>query len=92
MFSERLFFNFSLYWWGFELAPARGSTASVGDYVMTSQDYIKVEHVRTSLPNSSFAKFQPFLSECFFHFFCQYLSAWLPGPYSIVAIRGRVFQ
>ena len=28
-------------------APARGSPASVSDHVMTSQDYIKVEHVGT---------------------------------------------
>ena len=32
---------------GFQFAPARGSPTSVTDFVMTSQDYIKVEHVRT---------------------------------------------
>ena len=32
---------------GIYFAPARGSPASVNDYIMTSQDYIKVEHVRT---------------------------------------------
>ena len=76
MFSESLFIFLFFYWWGFELAPARGSPASVSDHFMTSQDYIKVEHVRTSLPNSNFAKFQPFLSECFFHFF---VNIFLPG-------------
>ena len=33
---------------------------------MTSQDYIKVEHVRNWLLSSSLAKFQQFWSECFF--------------------------
>ena len=32
---------------GLYFAPVRGSTASVNDHVMISQDYIKVEHVRT---------------------------------------------
>ena len=46
-------------------SPARGSPASASDHVMTSQDYIKVEHVRTWLHSSSFSKFQQFWSECF---------------------------
>ena len=34
--------------------------------VRTSQDYIKVEHIRTWLLSSSSANFQQFWSECFF--------------------------
>ena len=47
-------------------APTRGCSASVGDHIMTSKVYIKVEHVGTRLLSSSFAKFQQFWSECFF--------------------------
>ena len=61
-----VFCTFCLKSWGFEFAPARGSPASVSDHVMTSQDYIEVEQVRTSLLSSSLAKFQQFASECFF--------------------------
>ena len=52
-----VFCTFCLKSWGFEFAPARGSPASVIDHVMISQDYIKVEQVRTWLLNSSLAKF-----------------------------------
>ena len=55
-----IFCTFCLQWWGFEFAPARGSPAIVSDHVMTSQDYIKVEHVSTWLLNSRLAKFQQF--------------------------------
>ena len=51
---------------GIYFAPARGSSTSVGDLIITSKDFIKVEHVRTWLFNSSFAKFQQFWSERFF--------------------------
>ena len=61
-----VFCTFCLKSWGFEFAPARGSPASVSDHVMTRQDYIKVEQVRTWLLSSSLAKFQQFESECFF--------------------------
>ena len=61
-----VFCTFCLKSGGFEFAPARGSPASVSDHVMTSQDYIKVEQVRTWLLSSSLAKFQQFESECFF--------------------------
>ena len=44
----------------FENAPARGSPASVSDHAMTSQDYIKVEHAKTWLLGSIFAKIQHF--------------------------------
>ena len=60
------FCYFCLLLWGIDFAPARGSPASVSDHVMTSQDYIKVEKVRTWLLSSSLAKFQQFESECFF--------------------------
>ena len=65
-----------LRWLGFEFAPARSSPASVSAHVVTSQVYIKVEHVRTWLLSSSRAKLQQFQPECFFHFFC---SLSLPG-------------
>ena len=52
--------------WGFGFSTALGSPASVIEQVMTSQEYIKVEHVRTSLLSSSFAKFAQFRSERFF--------------------------
>ena len=51
-----IFSTFCLYWWGFEFAPARGRPASLSDLIITSQDYIKVEHVKTWLPNSGFAR------------------------------------
>ena len=55
--------------WGFEFAPARGSPSSVTDLVMTSQDYIEVEHVGTWLLSSSLAKIQQFWAECIFFIF-----------------------
>ena len=36
-------FDIFLLLWGIDFAPASGSPASVSDYVMTSQDYIKVK-------------------------------------------------
>ena len=54
---------------GLYFVPARGRPASVSDHVMTSQEYLKVEHVRTWLLSSTFAKFQQFWSECFFSSF-----------------------
>ena len=57
-------------------APARRSHASVSDPVMTSQDYIKTEQIRTWLLSSSLAKFQQFETESFFQF-C--FSLFLPG-------------
>ena len=61
-------------------------------YVMTSEVYIKVEHIRSWLLGSSFAKFQQFWSECFFSSFVQFISYCLQGPYSIAVFRGRVFH
>ena len=48
-FRNFLRFLYFLKWWCFEIAPARGSPVIVTDLVMTSQIYIKVEHVRTWL-------------------------------------------
>ena len=62
-FFVLLFVNLGLYF-----APARGSPASVSDHVMTSQEYKKIEHVRTWLLTSSVAKFEQFWSEGFFQF------------------------
>ena len=42
---------------------------------MTSQDYIKVGHVRTWLLSSNFAKYQQFWSECFFSSFVSLILA-----------------
>ena len=39
---------------GPEIAPARGNPASVFDFVMTSQNYRKVEHVKSGFAISSF--------------------------------------
>ena len=47
-----IFCTFCLKSWGFEIAPARGSLASVLGHVMTSWDYTKVEQVRTWLLRS----------------------------------------
>ena len=46
MFSESPSFFVLFEIMCFEISPAPGSPASVSDHVMTSQDYIKVEHVR----------------------------------------------
>ena len=64
------FLYFSLQWWSSGSAPARGSPASVSELVMTSQYYMKVEHIRNWLLSSRFAKFQQFWSEYFFFKFC----------------------
>ena len=64
-----IFCTFCLHWWGFEFAPARGSLASVSDFIVNSQGYITVEHVRTWLLGSSFTKFLQFWSTCFFFLF-----------------------
>ena len=42
-----LFLYFLFVMMGFEFAPARGGHVSVSDQVITSQDDIKVEHIRT---------------------------------------------
>ena len=52
---------------------------------MTSQDYIKVEHVRTWLLRSSLAKFRQFHSECCFLILLQFISSCLHGPCSVFA-------
>ena len=87
-----VFSTFCLWWWGFEFAPARGSSVSVGDHVMTSQDYIKVEHVRTRLLSSSLAKFQQFWSERFFSRFIYFNSNYLRSLFSVDGFRSLVFQ
>ena len=75
-----IFCTFCLYWWGFEFAPARGSLASVSDFIVNSQGYITVEHVRTWLLGSSLTKFLQFWSTCFFFFFLQFISSWIQSP------------
>ena len=57
--------------------PARGSPVRVSDHVRTSQESLKVEHVKTSLLSSSLAIFQQSRSE--FFFFQVLLSSILPG-------------
>ena len=49
MFSKgpSFFCTLCFWWWGFEFEPACGSCASVSDHVMTSKDFIKVQHVST---------------------------------------------
>ena len=73
----------------FQFRPARGSPASVKDHVMTSQIYIKVEHVMTWLLSSGVAKFQQFWSEGFFSSFVYFNSYCLRGPCSIDVFRIR---
>ena len=41
------FSSFVFFWWSFEFAPARGRTVSVIYDVITSSDYVKIEHVKT---------------------------------------------
>ena len=77
---------------GFEFAPARGSLARVSDFIMTSQSYITVEHVRTWLLGSSLTKFLQFWSACFFFAFLQFISSWLQSSSWIVAFRVPVCQ
>ena len=77
---------------GLYFAPAHGRPANLSDHVMTSQDYIEVEHVRTWLLSSSLAKFQQFWSECFFSSFVLFTSYCLLGPCSINAFRVLVFH
>ena len=81
------FCTFCLYPWGFEIAPARGSTASVLGYVMTSRDYIKVEQVRIWLFISSLANFLQFYSECFFSILLQLISSCLHGSCSVFSFE-----
>ena len=58
MFSEGPFLCFLLVFKGFEFKPARGTPVRVGDHVRTSQESLKVEHVKISLLSSSLAIFQ----------------------------------
>ena len=51
---------------------------------MTSQDYIKVEHVRTLLLRSSLSKFRQFHSECCSSTLLQFDFFSLRGPCSVV--------
>ena len=51
---------------------------------MTSQDYIKVEHVRTLLLRSSLSKFRQFHSECCSSTLLQFDFFRLRGPYPVV--------
>ena len=73
-----IFCTFSLYHWGFENAPARGSPSSIIGHIMTSRDYRKIEQVRTWLLSSSLAEFEQFYSECFFQlcFIYVFLATW----------------
>ena len=80
-------FCFCLLLWGIDFAPARGSPASVSDRVMTSQDCIKVEHVRTWLLSSSLAKFQQFRSD-FFSKFCWVEFLLVTSSIFICCIKG----
>ena len=77
---------------GLFFAPAHGRPANLSDHVMTSQNYIEVEHVRTWLLSSSLAKFQQFWSECFFSSFVLFTSYCLLGPCSMNAFRVLVFH
>ena len=84
-----LFFNVIMGLWN---CACTWSPARVSDHVLTSQDYIKVEHVRTWLLSNSLSKFQQFWSECFFSSFLQFTSYCLQGPCSIYAITVLVFH
>ena len=55
-----------------EIAPQSGSPASIADRVMTSQDYKKVEHVRTWILSSSVANSNIFDPNVFFNFCLVY--------------------
>ena len=77
---------------GIYFAPARGSSASVGDHIMTSKVYIKVEHVGTCFffvwNLQTVFPLKPIVSEGpFLYFFCN------DGPLSfrphVVALLGR---
>ena len=73
------FNTFCLQSTGFEIAPARGSSASVISHVMAKRDYIKFEEVRTWLLSSSLSEFKQFHSECFFFNFAPvnfFLATW----------------
>ena len=87
-----VFCIFCLFWWGFEFAPAGGSSDSVSDFVMTSQDYIKVEHYANWLLSSRLAEFQQLYSECFFSNFVLFNSYYLQKPSSVDALRVPVFH
>ena len=87
-----IFCTLRLQWLGFDLAPARVISDSISDLVVTSQDYIKFEHVRTWLLSSSLAKFNQFWTECFFSIFLQFFSSWLQGPSLIPVSRGRIIH
>ena len=57
--SSRRIFQFSvvfLRWKSYEFAPARGSPDNVKDHVVTSQDYSKLEHLKTLLLRLTLAK------------------------------------
>ena len=60
MFSEGPFLCFLLVFKGFEFVLARGSPVRFGDHVRTSQEFLKVERVKTSLLSSNRAIFQQF--------------------------------
>ena len=60
MFSEGPFLCFLLVFNNFEFVPARGSPVRIGDHVSTSQESLKVEHVKFSLLSSSLAILQQF--------------------------------
>ena len=60
MFSEGPFLCLLLVFKGFEFVPARGNPVRAGDRVRTSQESLKLEHVKTSLLSSSLAIFQQF--------------------------------
>ena len=80
------FNTFCLQSTGFEIAPARGSSASVISHVMAKRDYIKFEEVRTWLLSSSLSEFKQFHSECFFSISLQLISSWLHGSYSVFSL------
>ena len=60
---------------GFEFSTANGSPASVSDHVMTSQDYIKVEHIRTWYLVLVLQSCNSFILKAFFIFY-SFTSSW----------------
>ena len=87
-----IFCSFCLYWRSFKIEPSRGSPDSVSDHVITREDFIEVEHVRTCLLYFSSRKILTVLIRKLSSILPQLTSFRLQGPSSVPAFRGHVFH
>ena len=98
MFSKGpSFLNFSWYLWSFEFLPAIGSPVILNDLVMAAKSTEKLNLSGLDFLDLVLQSYNSSYLNAFFFIFRQFVPAWLPSPFSIVAfgamcITGFFFQ